>query len=105
MNGTSGSVDNGWGYQPYPGQMDYSYGYQQPFVQPHINPRFASQFGMSLAYAAQAQPMQYAGYSPYGVGYAAGHAPVPAGEWAGDWSGQNQSAQNGGDVQHDKDSS
>ncbi|GJE89576.1 Gar1 and Med15 domain-containing protein [Phanerochaete sordida] len=100
-NGASGPVDNGWGYQQYPSQMDYGYGYQQSFVQPHINPRFASQFGMSLAYANQMQSMQYAGYSQYGMGYPGGHA--PAGEWSGDWSGQNQSTQNGGDVPHQND--
>ncbi|EKM61596.1 uncharacterized protein PHACADRAFT_248285 [Phanerochaete carnosa HHB-10118-sp] len=97
MGVTSAPVDNGWGYQQYPGQMDYSYGYQQPFVQPHINPRFASQFGMDFSYAAQAQSMQYAGYSQYGIGYTGEHAST--GEWVGN------SAQSGGDVQHQNDTS
>ena len=89
MNGSSGSesVNNGWGYQQYPGHANYNFGYQQPFVQPHINPRFASQFGMNLAYAQQ---MQYAGYGQYGMGYTAG-GNMPAGDW-GDWSSQQSSA-------------
>ena len=97
VNGSaSPSVDNDWGYQQYSNHMDYNFGYQQPFVQPHINPRFASQFGMSIAYG---QPMQYPGYGQYGMSYAA-NGGAQHGEWSQEWGNQNSSsAQPGNDIQ------
>ena len=58
----------GWGYMPTQQQFNFGYGYPQGYVQPHINPRFASQFGINLnmGYMQQAQQQQYA----YGAEYA-----------------------------------
>ena len=77
---SAAQLQSGWGYQQYPawGQGDYGFEYQQPFVQPHINPRFASQFGLNLGYA---QPMQYAGYEQYGMGYPAGGQMSGGDQW------------------------
>ena len=59
-----------WGYPQYPGQgFDFSFPYQYPQVQPHINPRFAANFGL--------------------VGMDMGHPPygVPSGPYSQDASG------------------
>ncbi|KAJ7109895.1 Gar1/Naf1 RNA binding region-domain-containing protein [Mycena epipterygia] len=49
-----------WAFDP-PQQLNF--GYQQPFVQPHINPRFASAFGMNMNLNFQ-HPQPY--YQPPG---------------------------------------
>lgn len=93
-------LNSSWGYQQYSTYGDYSYEYQQPFVQPHINPRFASQFGMNVAYA---QPMQYAGYGQYGMGYAA-NGNMPNNEWTvpahNEHSPDGQGDGQGGNANH-----
>jgi H/ACA ribonucleoprotein complex non-core subunit NAF1 len=88
----AGPADHGWGYQQYPSHADYSSGYQQPMVQPHINPRFASRFGLGIAYG---QSVHFAGYGQYGINYAA-DTHVPSGEWVGEKSSE--------DSAHDDDS-
>ncbi|KAJ3480421.1 hypothetical protein NLI96_g8366 [Meripilus lineatus] len=71
-------LENGWGYPSYPGHQsssyysnsgDYQTGFDQPqqYVQPHINPRFASAFGFGVGGAGFSQPAQY-GYDQYGGG-------------------------------------
>lgn len=47
-----------WAFDP---SQQLNFGYQQPFVQPHINPRFASAFGMNLNFQ---HPQPY--YQPPG---------------------------------------
>ncbi|KAI0354589.1 NAF1-domain-containing protein [Trametes cingulata] len=73
----------GWGYPPLPMQgYDFSFGYQYPQVQPHINPRFAGNFGMAgmamgAGYAYGGQP---APYSHDAAGYSMGGY-APGGGW------------------------
>ena len=64
----------GWGYTPYPmPSFDFSMPYQYPQIQPHINPRFAANFGMMgmnmghVAHGSFSSP-----YSPDTSGYAVG---------------------------------
>lgn len=40
----------------------------QQFVQPHINPRFASMWGFNFGYMQQQQQQQYPQYGQYGAG-------------------------------------
>ena len=79
-------MGGGWGYQQYPMQQmqqpfDYSFGYH---VQPHINPRFAANFGMTGmgmgygAYGGQSGP-----YSRDASGYSVANA-------TGRWSREEQ---------------
>ncbi|KAI0828857.1 Gar1/Naf1 RNA binding region-domain-containing protein [Trametes gibbosa] len=75
----------GWGYHQVPMQgYDFSLGYQYPQVQPHINPRFASNFGMAgmgmgMGYHFGAQSASYGNDM---VGYNAGPS-----EDGGGWGG------------------
>ena len=73
----SGGSGGGWG-DPYASspqqqqqQQQYDYsgygGYESQYVQPHINPRFASAFAMNFGFAQANQ------YAPYGnAGYSSG---------------------------------
>ena len=79
---------NNWGYQQYSTHGDYSYEYPQAYIQPHINPRFASQFGMNISYA---QPMRYAGYAQYGMSYTGG-GQMTSSDWVN--SGHDQHSAN-----------
>jgi H/ACA ribonucleoprotein complex non-core subunit NAF1 len=52
---TQHSISSAWSF---PHQQNYNFnspGYQHPYVQPHINPRFASAFGIDVGYLQQAQ--------------------------------------------------
>lgn len=79
-------------YDPYQGNVDNG-GYGQQFVQPHINPRFASSLGYNMGYMQQFNPMpqfnQYGG-SGYWNGDNGG-----AGDqgWSGNWNYPNGSGQ------------
>ena len=65
-----GSGSGGWddSYAPPPPQQQFDYsghgygGYESQYVQPHINPRFASAFAMNFGFAQANQ------YAPYGNG-------------------------------------
>ncbi|ETW87152.1 hypothetical protein HETIRDRAFT_456864 [Heterobasidion irregulare TC 32-1] len=84
---------NPWSYDPQFNQFN-SYGYaQHQFVQPHINPRFASSFGLNVPFIQQ----QYSQYAQYGAG---GDGSYDYGEGAsdGNWSG-NWNPQTGSDSQ------
>jgi H/ACA ribonucleoprotein complex non-core subunit NAF1 len=83
---TGGSAD----YTPYSPQLQQQFGFAQsypsvpqpyvsPQVQPHINPRFAEQFGLSLDMMPQ-QP--YYPYNQYAPVYDSG----AEGSWDGQWS-------------------
>ncbi|KZT08717.1 NAF1-domain-containing protein [Laetiporus sulphureus 93-53] len=79
MNGT------GWNDSQYSDQQQYdvSYSYQNQFVQPHINPRFASSFAMNFAYS----PTQ-SHFSPYdyrGMGYSSATDSSSGDGWAQQW--------------------
>ncbi|OCH86658.1 NAF1-domain-containing protein [Obba rivulosa] len=96
-NALQGVGEGAWPYAQYSPQdqqySDFSYGYQrpaeqQPYVQPHINPRFASAFAMQLGYAqgGHDQYSQYDSYSYGGGGY--GHGAGEAShEWSEEWNG------------------
>ncbi|KAI9060521.1 NAF1-domain-containing protein [Trametes sanguinea] len=82
----------GWGYPAAAAQSyDFSFGYQYPQyprVQPHINPRFASNFGMAgmgMGYNYGGQP---APYSSDASGYNASSYPSGGGGGGGGWNGQ-----------------
>ncbi|KAI0778972.1 Gar1/Naf1 RNA binding region-domain-containing protein [Trametes elegans] len=90
----NGGGVSGWGYAGQPMQSyDFSFGYQYPQVQPHINPRFASNFGMAgmgmgMGFAYGGQPGTYSQDSTgYNVG---GH--YPGGGWGDEWSQSYQGA-------------
>ncbi|KAJ7459102.1 NAF1-domain-containing protein [Mycena galericulata] len=76
-----------WAFDP---SHQFNFGYQQqPFVQPHINPRFASAFGMSFEFQhpqpPPPQPQPY--YQP----------PLATGSWTDEWtvhSGNDSSTDN-----------
>ncbi|KAJ7897194.1 Gar1/Naf1 RNA binding region-domain-containing protein, partial [Mycena olivaceomarginata] len=72
-----------WAFDP--SQQQFNYGYP-PFVQPHINPRFASAFGMNMEFQ-QAQPHPY--YQPQ-------PQPQTGGNWTDEWTvhGANDSSNN-----------
>ncbi|THH27667.1 hypothetical protein EUX98_g6521 [Antrodiella citrinella] len=82
----------GWGYvsQQQSYEFDFAYGYPHGYVQPHINPRFANQFGLNLNtnMAYEQQPQQQYGYgmpaqtSPEGGGAQGGWNPGQ------DWNNQ-----------------
>ena len=91
-----GATNAGWGYQQYPSQFGDGYGYQQSYaqqsyVQPHINPRFASAFGMDMGHMPSGQ---FQGYPSYAAGYAPPEAAAMSSEWANWTSGVS------GDVSH-----
>jgi len=69
-----------WAFDP---SQEFNYGYP-PFVQPHINPRFAAAFGMNFDFQ-HPQPTPY--YQP----------PPSAGSWTDEWTvhGGNNSSNNG----------
>ncbi|KAJ6520137.1 Gar1/Naf1 RNA binding region-domain-containing protein [Mycena sanguinolenta] len=70
-----------WGFDP---SQQFGFGYP-PFVQPHINPRFASAFGMNLDFQqAQPQPSPY--YQP---------PPPTGGSWTDEWTVHTDSSNNG----------
>lgn len=86
-------MGNPWSYDSQFNQFN-SYGYaQHQFVQPHINPRFASSFGLNVPFIQQ----QYSQYAQYGAG---GDGSYDYGEGAsdGNWSG-NWNPQTGSDSQ------
>lgn len=86
-------AQNGWEYPPTPQQQpSFDFGYQQPFVQPHINPRFASAFGLNFGtFPQQGMGGENYGYSAYGSDYG-----VPTNGSGGDWTQSN-------DSRHDQD--
>ncbi|KAJ6502674.1 Gar1/Naf1 RNA binding region-domain-containing protein [Mycena vulgaris] len=67
-----------WGFDP---SQQFNYGYQ-PFVQPHINPRFASAFGMNFDFQQQQQQQQQK--QPY-------YPPPPSSgsSWTDEWTVHN----------------
>ncbi|KAJ7269410.1 Gar1/Naf1 RNA binding region-domain-containing protein [Mycena haematopus] len=73
-----------WPSDPF---QQSNFGYP-PFVQPHINPRFASAFGMNFDFQqAQLQPLPH--YQP---------SPQTGGSWTDEWTvhtGMNDSSNNG----------
>ncbi|KAH9070702.1 NAF1-domain-containing protein [Lactarius deliciosus] len=96
---------------PYPGggggSSDYSsyspqlqqFGFAQPYtslpqpfvspqhsVQPHINPRFAGQFGLNLDMMQQQQQQSYFAYGQYGTQTAPVYDNGAEGGWDGQWS-------------------
>ncbi|KAH9849222.1 Gar1/Naf1 RNA binding region-domain-containing protein [Lenzites betulinus] len=93
----------GWGYPQAPMHgYDFSYAYQYPQVQPHINPRFASNFGMggmgmgldmNMGYQYGAQP---APYIHNATGYQGGGHSVDSGGWGGgsEWDPSSQAPHN-----------
>lgn len=90
-----GGDASGWYQYPNQQQQQPFYDYPpQQFVQPHINPRFASQFGIDLAhvqYANQQQQPQYGYGGQYEYGYGGNGANgIKQEEWSGGnegWSG------------------
>jgi H/ACA ribonucleoprotein complex non-core subunit NAF1 len=73
----------GWEFQQsqmHP-QQQYNFGTQPPFVQPHINPRFASQFGMNVGLL---QPQLYSQYGQYESN--ATNARSSTGNWVDQWT-------------------
>ncbi|KAJ7754937.1 NAF1-domain-containing protein [Mycena maculata] len=70
-----------WGYDP---AQQFNFGYQQPFVQPHINPRFASAFmNFDFQHPQSSQPY----YQP----------PPSSSSWTDEWtvhSGNDSSTNN-----------
>ena len=71
----------GWGQQQYPilrPQNQFQFGQPGGYVQPHINPRFASQFGMNLGF--QGPPQYYPQEARFGQPYS------PIGDWADQWT-------------------
>ncbi|KZT30776.1 NAF1-domain-containing protein [Neolentinus lepideus HHB14362 ss-1] len=78
---SSNASNNYWSYQQqassYQGN-NAAYGYQQSFVQPHINPRFASAYGYQFN---GVQPDQYGQYGSYGSG--SGQGNIGNGGWRG----------------------
>ncbi|KAI0654489.1 Gar1/Naf1 RNA binding region-domain-containing protein [Cubamyces menziesii] len=97
----------GWSYPQMPLQSyDFSFGYQYP-VQPHINPRFASNFGMpgmGMGYQHGGQPAPYSqGSSGYNTGgySSGGGGGGGSGSWGQDWgapSSQAHQSQDPGDA-------
>ncbi|KAF8215868.1 Gar1/Naf1 RNA binding region-domain-containing protein [Mycena galopus ATCC 62051] len=68
-----------WAFDP-----QYNFGYP-PFVQPHINPRFASAFGMNFDFQ-QAQPHPAPYYQP---------PPPTGGNWTDEWTVHTDSSNSG----------
>jgi len=75
-----------WAFDP---SQQFDFGGYPPFVQPHINPRFASAFGMNFDFQ-QAQPHPSAYYQP----------PPADGNWTDEWTvhggGNDSSSSNNG---------
>ncbi|KDQ63234.1 hypothetical protein JAAARDRAFT_168836 [Jaapia argillacea MUCL 33604] len=67
-----------WSYRQYSQQTPYQFSFaypaqqQQQYVQPHINPRFASAYGFDLAALQGQQFPQYGAYGPNPNGWNAG---------------------------------
>ncbi|KAI0962183.1 hypothetical protein AcV7_001082 [Taiwanofungus camphoratus] len=61
-----------WSYFQHPVQQSYNFPYdmQNQYVQPHINPRFASAFGINFGFSQGNQYTPYV-YENYGVGASA----------------------------------
>ncbi|KAJ7293014.1 Gar1/Naf1 RNA binding region-domain-containing protein [Mycena rebaudengoi] len=57
-----------WAFDP---SHQFNFGYQQPFIQPHINPRFASAFGINFQPREQYEPHQ---------------TPPSGGSWTDEWT-------------------
>ncbi|KAI0059489.1 NAF1-domain-containing protein [Artomyces pyxidatus] len=82
-----------WAFGQGQGQFAPHFGGGMPsqqFVQPHINPRFASAFGFDMGYM---QPQQQA-YPMYGQ-YGAGGRGYGSSEWTGDWNASDGSGGRG----------
>lgn len=91
-------MSDGWSsYDGYQGSMDMDAGggYAEPFVQPHINPRFASSFGLDLGYMQGFNQMQMPQFNQYGGGgYWNGGGQNGAGQgWSNDWNYSNGNGQ------------
>lgn len=68
---------------PQQNQHQFSFGseaYQQNYIQPHINPRFASAFGMNMGYL---QPQAYPQYGQYGQGL---NTNQTSSSWLDEWT-------------------
>ncbi|KAA1468127.1 NAF1-domain-containing protein [Dentipellis sp. KUC8613] len=92
-----------WSYDPYQPQQSQQQmfafgGHAQPYVQPHINPRFASQLGFNMGFMGQGQQsqqqqqqqQQYSQYSQYGAGMGSYGAAGQTGQgWSGQWDYSN----------------
>ncbi|KAI0673779.1 Gar1/Naf1 RNA binding region-domain-containing protein [Trametes maxima] len=93
----------GWGYPQAPIEpYDFSFGYQYPHVQPHINPRFASNFGMAnigMGYGYGAQSSSY-GYHTAEYNVDGGGVGGSWGETDGGSHSQAQQGQSQGDTSH-----
>ncbi|CCL98128.1 uncharacterized protein FIBRA_00122 [Fibroporia radiculosa] len=71
----------GQGYSQ-PSQQQFMFGFQNQYVQPHINPRFASSFGMHLGFQQETHQAAYS-YGETGYGGGADHF---AASWRPDWN-------------------
>ncbi|KAI0640066.1 Gar1/Naf1 RNA binding region-domain-containing protein [Trametes polyzona] len=87
----------GWGYPQNAMQgYDFSFGYQYPQVQPHINPRFAGNFNMPGMGMSVGMGYPYGGQAGYGqgtAGYGMGAYGAEGGGWNGgsrEWTGPSQ---------------
>ena len=97
---TMNIAQNGWDYtQSQQPNFNFNFGgYQQPFVQPHINPRFASAFAFNFGMYPQQEHVMNAenyAYGGYGQGseydYDFGTANHQGGSWPqSDNSGHSQ---------------
>ncbi|TFK41856.1 Gar1/Naf1 RNA binding region-domain-containing protein [Crucibulum laeve] len=89
---------NAWRYNDMPVQTSTQYGFgsqsyqqpfmqQMPFVQPHINPRFASAFGMGFGGSMQTQQYpQHGHYSHSDAGSMDSVPPTIQSNWTDEWT-------------------
>ena len=81
------ATNDSWGYQDSRLQQGAPFhfnpqGYPPPFVQPHINPRFASAFGLHMNMGStQHQP-----YDPYEGGSIHSVSSLQTSDWADEWA-------------------
>jgi H/ACA ribonucleoprotein complex non-core subunit NAF1 len=78
------NLPSAWQFQQSQMQAQHhlQFGAQQPFVQPHINPRFASQFGMNLGFM---QPQFYPQYGHGSFDLNSTRGGLSDGNWADQW--------------------
>jgi H/ACA ribonucleoprotein complex non-core subunit NAF1 len=101
-------------YTPFPPQLPPQFGFAQPYtpmqqqqqqqfmspqqhtVQPHINPRFAAQFGLNMEMMQHQPGQQYPAYGRYETPT----TPAYEGGWDGQWNQGYSSSGGGGDRSH-----
>ena len=79
--------------QMQPQQHQFNFGTQPSFVQPHINPRFASQFGMNFGYM---QPRFYPQQGPHGYTSNLTRGSHSPGNWVDEWTVHGRSGADAG---------